>query len=307
MTMVDIPEAERPFFGKRPVKSRHNLAGNSAFCDEEVARILDETPSSAIKVWQCGTSPTRFADWQPVQLPKLSGQDIVACVKRGRLWVNIQRVDLRSQWYADLTKRLYGDLSDQCAHFKPLFMHTYLLVSSPGAFVYLHMDSYENFFWCLRGSKKFHLYPPRDRRMISQQRVEDICSGAEDFFQWEPLFDQLKTEVDVSPGDMMSWPQHSPHQVFNLEDDSLTVGLGTFHGTGPGIKMIETYCASKFFRDQLPAFRKSLDPERPSAPVQRATYRLARRAKRIRVQVKHRPEPQLRLDPEAGSGVSPLR
>ena len=298
---VHVAPGDRATFGQRPIKVQHELQHGTLFDNGALIELLTRYPRERIRVWWAGTDPTQLADWQPVDTTGVSGAEMFTCLMKGRLWINLQRVDLVDDRFARLSQGLYSSLSAQCPQFKTDYVHSYVLLSSPKAFVYLHLDSYENFFWCVRGGKTFHLYPPNDRRMVSQALMEDICAGADDFFPYNPSFEALRQVYQVVPGEMMSWPQPSSHQVFN--NDEINIGYGTFHGTSQGHRYVLDFTASRYFRDHWPQLHGPVRHDTLAALLRRNAYRVARRLGVVS-------EPPatlfwacLRLDPAAPEGI----
>jgi len=247
----------------------------ATYDDQSLIDLLERHPRTGLRAWTSGDDPKKFSDWQPVDTTGLNGEELFECLMHGRLWINMQRIDQHYENHRDASAELYRQLSEQCPHFKVEYIHSYLLLSSPKAFVYLHLDSYENFFWCIRGGKTFHLYPRDDERMVSQELMEDICSGADDFFEYRPEYDSMRTEYTVSPGDMLSWPQNSPHQVFN--NGELNVGLGTFHGTQEGQQRVLNYASSWYFRNQMPLLHGTVRHGSVPTKLRSFGYRVARK------------------------------
>jgi len=198
-----------------------------------------------------------------------------------------------------LATRLYADLSEQCPQFSPTYIHSYILVSSPNAVVYLHLDSYENLLWLVRGGKEMHLFLPADRRMVDDSLMEDICSGADDFFAYDPSYEDFGRTYHLTAGEFMSWPQHSPHWVRN--NDQLNVGLGTFHGTVDGERRTLDYVANGYFRQRWPLLAGTVRHGSVSALARRTAFRMMRRFKGVPARpatefwAKHQLDPDSRI------------
>lgn len=301
---LEVPLEDRASFGKRPIKSRHNMQEMGIFKDQEIIDLLSEYPRSKLRVWSSGADPMSFGEWQPVETTGVSGEEMFECLMKGRLWINLQRIDVLDESYARMSKSFYEALEEQCPHYKVDYIHSYVLLSSPNAFVYLHLDAYENFFWCVRGGKKFDLYPTNEGTIIGQGLMEDICAGEDDFFEYRPEYGWLRREYHVVPGDMMSWPQHSPHQVFN--NDQLNVGYGTFHGTAAGERCVLNYVASRYLRENMPWLHGRVkDGSLPTA-IRRDIYRLARRLGLVKPLPPTEFWASVILDSRSPDGIKPL-
>jgi hypothetical protein len=272
--LVTIGEQQRGTIGRVPNVATHALNRLDWFGDEQLVDLFDHFPRNRLRVWQSRANLKNFTDWEPVDTTGVSGHEMLECLYKGSLWFNFQRIDLVDRRFDSLSSRLYREIGEQSKDFSVDFIHSYLLVSSPNAMVYLHLDAYENMLFVIRGNKKFYLYPPADSRMIALETLEDICAGGEDFFEYHAEFDNWAKTFSIGPGQFFSWPQHSPHRTSN--NDELSVSLGTFHGTRAGIKRVEQLTADRYFRTSFPtlpfatAAGKLLD-------VKRFGYRVARR------------------------------
>jgi hypothetical protein len=128
--------------------------------------------------------------------------------------------------------------------------HSFLLISSPNAIVYLHADYTPNMLWHIRGTKRIWIYPAYDKRTVSRERIEEICSGGDDGLEYKAEYDNYATVFELGPGDTASWPARSPHRVVN--SNNLNVSLSTFHQTVDDHELIENHCADYFFRRTFP-------------------------------------------------------
>ena len=302
---IHVPETEREFFGRRPILSKHNVHTTPYFDDSELVQIMDSIPRSNLRVWSADREANDLSSYMYVDTTGITGKDILDCVKRGKFWVNLQRVDKFFGQFKALSAELYGGLTAQCPHLDTTFVHSYILISSANMYFQLHVDSYENMFWCARGGKTFYLYPPSDQRVAPQEVMEDICAGVrEDFLPHTRENESLRKEFRVLPGDLLSWPQHSPHEFIN--NDQLNVGLGTFHGTTRSTKRILNYQSSRYFRETMPFMRSRVDHDSFGMTVRRNLYRAIRKITPAPPSKKVDLWTSYRLDPEHPACLSKL-
>lgn len=302
---VHVPEEDRPLFGSKAIKSRHNLHETNFFGDDELVEILDNIPRRNLRVWTADHRSKDSSAYMYVDTTGVSGKEILECVKKGEFWINLQRVDKFFDQFKTVSRKLYEDLARQCPHFNVDFTHSYILLSSPNIYFQLHVDSYENMFWCVRGGKHFYLYPPANPRVASREFMEDICAGVrEDFLPHVEANRSLRKEIPILPGDLLSWPHHSPHEFVN--NDEFNVGLGTFHGTRVGAKRILNYQASRYFRENFPLFRGSIRHDSLSMTMRRNLYRGMRKIGRLPETKKIDFWTNFRLDPEQSNCISKI-
>ena len=92
-----------------------------------------------------------------------------------------------------------------------------LLISSPGVQVYCHVDADANMLWHLKGRKKVWVYPARDTRFAPQNYVEEIIGEARhENVPYQRWYDEHAFSHELAEGEVVSWPQHSPHRVENI-------------------------------------------------------------------------------------------
>src|ERR1051326_1898484 len=134
--LIDWCKGEFDARGDRPLAAHHTLAELDLFSDETLVDILDQYPRNRLQAWTMGTDPKRREDWQPVDTTGVSGKDLLAAVKSGRLWYNILRLDLFDRRYREIIDRLYSEMAEASPGFKPLSAVGKLLLPSPNPMVY---------------------------------------------------------------------------------------------------------------------------------------------------------------------------
>lgn len=267
-------DEEAKSFGITPKMGRHRLHELPLFSDESLLQIIESYPRNKMRVFASGVDPTRRAqDWQAVDTTGASAADILQAVRVGRMWLNLQRIDTIDPRFKELGDGLYAEIGRRSPHFKPLYVnHSFLLVSSPNAIVYLHADYTPNMLWHIRGTKRIWIYPAYDERVASRQRIEEICSGGDDGLAYKAEYDNYATVFELGPGDTASWPARSPHRVVN--SNNLNVSLSTFHQTIDDNELIEKHCVDYFFRQTFPAALRV----KSGFPLKRFVYKVCSKA-----------------------------
>lgn len=290
-------------FGVAPQSCRHRVHELPWFDDEGLIRLIDAQPREKLRVFMSGTDPMhRQRDHQPVDTEGVNGAEILESVRRGKLWVNMQRIETVDPRFDELGRRLYGELADQCPHFHPAWINrAFLFISSPGAMVYLHADYQPNMLWHIRGRKTIWIYPAYDERIVSLDRIEEICAGGEDDIDYRPEFERYGKGFAIGPGETVSWPARAPHRVEN--GDSVNVSLSTFHETIEDYARVLGHRADYMLRTRAPLLFRGLGGRHVPAAIKKAGY-LA--MSRMGLE-KGRPVKQYyakwRIDPEAPNGV----
>lgn len=285
---VELPSAERQRFGVEPVQGRHDLADHPLFADAALARLLDGFPREHLQAHCSGSDPARLSDNHRVDLGDVDGAALLRAVRRGRLWLNLTRVDRIDAGYRQLIDQLYEQMVILLPGFAPEASQGTLLISSPSAQVYYHADAPPSVLWHLRGRKRVWIYPHHDVRYLDPRHLEDIFAGVRhEYLPYQPGYDTAAIVHDLAPGQWLAWPQNAPHRVSNL--DGLNVSLATEHHTAHSRRRFRTQVANRFLRTRLGIRELSTETEGAMALAKTLTQRVARRLGLDPLTVHHQP------------------
>ncbi len=290
--------------GQHPLAARHRLAEMELFSDEELVDLLDRYPRNRLQAWTMGTDPLHREDWAPVDTTGVSGKDLLAAVKSGRIWYNILRLDLFDPKYREVVDRLYGEMAEISPGFRPVSTVGTLLLSSPNAQVYYHADGPPTTLFHVRGHKRMWIYPLQER-FVSQHMLEEIFGSAMDEeIPYSPEFDKSAEVFDLGPGDLVWWPQNWPHRIENL--DSLNVSFSTRYHTDASEQRKLIYNANRFFRRKLGISKLSVSESGAGSFAKCFAYRLCRRLGWDNETEGYIYKAKVRVDPRGNLGLSPL-
>jgi hypothetical protein len=255
--------------------AQHRLDSLGLFDDDRLAELLDRHPPKDLGINTMGVDPVNRRDWQEGRAGKLTGRDLLEAARTGRIWLNVRRVMDHHPEYAELVVALYADLERTCPGLETFNHSANLLISSPTAMVYYHLDCPVNMLWHLRGRKRVWAYP-LEAGLVSDETIEGVlCGERSEELDFRPEWDELAVVHDLEPGEMITWPQHTPHRVVNTE--GLNVSLSTEHMTARAVRRNNVFLANRHFRNLLGgAWRRTeLDGWRPAA--KEFALRVARR------------------------------
>jgi hypothetical protein len=181
---------------------------------------------------------------------------------------------------AELVNDVYNELEAGNPKFRAEDRTANLLISSPGAIVPYHVDMPVNMLWHLRGRKRVWVYPPFDARFASLTSLENVCTGrwSEDV-PYEPEWDKYALTFDAEPGQLITWPQLTPHRVTNLE--GLNVSLSTEHKNATARRRLNVHEANFLLRRRTGIAPASADVHGPVAYAKQALARVARLSSRL--------------------------
>lgn len=274
-----VPWSEEDFrqFGRRFQKGRHRLADTGLFGDEALARLIDAYPRHLLQAFVMGVDPTHMEENIPVDTKGVRGADAIEAVKRGRLWFKLLRIHEWKGPYAETIHQLYQELARRSPKFRPMTTGAVLFFGSTGSQVYFHLDAKPNMLWHIRGRKRFWMYPALDTSLVSQKCLEDVYNMVTDEdVPFREEFDKRATVFELDPGDVLSWPQNSPHRVMVTE--GMSVSLGTLHETEESFRRSYVIGANSLLREKFGIQNLSM-AERGLVPSAKAfMFRAARRA-----------------------------
>ncbi len=286
------------------VLAQHGLVETGLFSDENLARILDNHPDSELTISTMGDDPTRF-EWWEGDRNGVSGEQIIRLVHAGRLWLNVRRILEFDREIREAVDAMYAEMEAKAPGFKAEQRSANLLISSSTAIVPYHVDMPVNMLWHIRGRKRVWVYPHFDLRFVSQTVLEKVCAGelSEDV-PYDPAFDRFALVFDVEPGQLLTWPQLTPHRVQNL--GGFCVSLSTEHKNPRARRRINVHEANYWLRRNCGLFGKSVSVDGWKAHAKQALIRGVRVMRRLSV---GKPKEQFaytkvfKIDPEHPSGI----
>ena len=211
--------------------ARHRLHESGLFTDEGLAKIIDAHPDGQLTITRMGTDTNRF-EWREGARNGVAGETLIELVREGRFWLSVRKVNDLQPQVRELVDAVYGELEAHTPGFRTQTRFANLLISSPNALVHYHIDPPVNILWHLRGKKRVFVYPPFDYRFVSQEVIEKVCAGefTEDV-PYHPDFDRYALTFDLEPGQVLTWPQMTPHRVNNFEGLNVSLSIDHRHAT----------------------------------------------------------------------------
>ncbi len=227
---TDWKNQNAALFGQHTIVAGHGLAQSALFSDGLLAALIDAAPEGTyhVNTMDPGTHDPRTR--REGTIDGLSGAEVIAAVKSGRIWILLQNPGEIDPEYAGLLTDIYDELHDRVPGLKTYRQKMSLLISSPNVQVYYHADIPGQTLWQVRGTKRVYIYPNK-APFLPQPALEKIILGEahEISLEYEAWFDDYAQVVELSPGHMAHWPLNCPHRVVN--GDSLNVSFTTEHWT----------------------------------------------------------------------------
>jgi len=293
------------------LRARHRLHESPLFGEAGLCRMLDAHPRDEIHIHtMSGTSAA--PEYRDADIGESSGAEVLEAVRRGKLWVSVLDMQEHHPACEELLADMYAELEATCPGFRSYadsrLMN--LLISSPRAEVFYHADASLNMLWHLRGRKRLYVYPPWDERFLDAGQREMCLLGTLVDGPWRPELDAEASVFNMDPGDVVTWPQSTPHRVVNLE--GLNVSLSTEHYTPDARRRKLVAGANWWLRNRWRIPARSLEIRGPAALAKRTAFRAARLARRLidarAALVPEDPAPPItiRVDPSGPDGYIEL-
>ena len=226
MTQVfkDLPEDFVSEFGRKPVMAEHNLHKREMFSDAGLASLLDRYPRDQFNLYTMNNDQSDAKRvFRRGNAGDLSGAEILDAIYRGRLWLNLRGVNDVLPDYKDLCNEMFDDMEDIAPSLKTISRDCGVLISSPKARVFYHLDIPRVSLWQIRGSKNVYVYPT-GAPYASDEQIEGIMLGeSEEEIAYNAEYDKGCTHFKLTEGQMLTWPQMAPHKVEN--DDCVNISL----------------------------------------------------------------------------------
>lgn len=239
-------------FGHKPILAEHNLHQRPMFSDAGLADLLDRYPREELNLYTMGTDLTdRQNGFRRGLAGDLNGAEIVQAINRGRLWLNLRAVNDHIPEYDALCDEMFGEMDSLVPGLKTLKRDCGVLISSPNARVYYHLDIPCVTLWQIRGSKKVYVWPNGEPYADDVQIEAIVLKEREEEINYDPSFESAATCYAMTPGKMLTWPQMAPHRVDN--DDCVNISLSCEFLTLPSLLRANAVYTNGVLRRKLGA------------------------------------------------------
>ena len=231
--LTDWTDEHAEGFTKRTIVASHNLHERKMFSDDGLIELLDRFPREAFNLYTMDSVNGGKETFRRGLIGDLSGEQILEAIKRGMLWVNLRRANDHMEEYDKLCDEMFGELDSRSNGVKSFKRDVGVLISSPNARVFYHLDIPLVTLWQIKGEKTMYVYPT-GAPYVRDEQLEGIVLGeTEEEVDYDPAFDADAQTVKLTPGLMTSWPQNAPHRIDN--GDCINVSLSCEFLTLPAL------------------------------------------------------------------------
>lgn len=209
-------------FGRTVQRFRHTLHQRPLFTDQGLIDLLDRYPAKNIGVFTMGDT---IDTWRRGRLGEIGGAELLDRVREGRIWLNLRGASDSDPELGAIRDDIFRETRDRVSNFHPFRTDAGLLISSPRARVFYHLDIPRVMLFHLRGQKRFYVYP-RQEDFVHPRDLENVARGrTEEEIPFTDSLDAGAEMFDLEPGDMVHWPQNAPHRIDNGDDLNVSLSV----------------------------------------------------------------------------------
>lgn len=95
-------------WGAQTARLRHTLHENSLFSDDVLASLIERMPQAISPINTMAGSGHDVSSWAYCDRSGLSGHEVLEAIKRGRLWINLQKIEEHDSRFEALLDEMYA-------------------------------------------------------------------------------------------------------------------------------------------------------------------------------------------------------
>ncbi|MEM8648928.1 MAG: transcriptional regulator [Pseudomonadota bacterium] len=216
-------------FSEHTLILQHRLQDLPHFRRENLIALIEKAPDDVYDLVRMGAVGSNKHQWRRGFKEGTSGEDILTAIEEGRFWISLQGLQDWDEGFAQVTEKIFADIARKVPTFKSFKHKTGMLISSPGAQVYYHMDIPGQSLWQIQGEKDVYVYP-NSEPFLKDKQMENVFLGVtEEEIEYHDWYDDFADKITLKPGMMAHWPLNCPHRVEN--HDMVNISLTTEHYT----------------------------------------------------------------------------
>ncbi len=283
-----------------PLRLEHRLHKHPLFSMEALADLVDRYPREQYALVHMGAQKERRL-WREGEIGGMSGASVIDAISKGRMWLNLRNVGQVDKRYREVLDEIFEEVRRNVPGYDTYARTSGILISSPNAQVYYHIDLPGQSLWQLHGKKRVYLYPDKPPFLTHEQLERVALYEVEVDVPYEPWYDEHAMVMEISGGEMLHWPLNAPHRVENL--DCLNVSMTTEYWTEYVRRRQMINMANGILRDKLGVTPKSVATSGPGFWAKAALQAGVRRSGLLKKARRARRPVEFRLDPQTPGQV----
>lgn len=216
-------------WAKAPLRLAHRLSEHPLYSLDALAEVIEGYPRQHYALVEMGPQGSNRRLWREGDIGRLSGREVIEAIKRGRMWLNLRNISGVDRRYKEVLDQIFEEVRANVPGYTTYDRTCGILISSPNAQVYYHMDLPGQSLWQLHGQKRVYLYPTTAPYLTGEQLERIALYEVEVDIPYDATYDKDAIVFEIGPGEMLHWPLNAPHRVENL--DCLNVSMTTEYWT----------------------------------------------------------------------------
>lgn len=195
----------------------HGLADRGFASDAALSSLLDRYPADLFDINLYDYDDAGQVSLRTGARGRLSGENLLAAIKQGRLWVNLREVERGWPELWDAALADYRRIAAAYPGLKAVNHGGQLILSSPKARVPYHFDAAGVVLFHMRGRKRVFVYPGDEAHLPETAMEQVVARQTTEELPYTRDFEADARIVDLEPGQALTWPIYAPHRVENLD------------------------------------------------------------------------------------------
>ncbi|MGE0854913.1 MAG: hypothetical protein AB7L18_02365, partial [Hyphomicrobiaceae bacterium] len=279
--------------GKAPLRIEHRLNSHPLYSLDALADLIDTYPRAHYSLVHMGAQKERRL-WREGEIGGMSGRQVIEAISKGRMWLNMRNIGAVDQRYREVLDQIFEEVRQHVPGYVTYARTSGILISSPNAQVYYHMDLPGQSLWQIHGRKRVYLYPDKPPFLTFEQLERISLFEVEVDIPYEPWYDEHAKVFEIGGGEMLHWPLNAPHRVENL--DCLNVSMTTEYWTETIRRRQMINMANGILRHKMGLNPRSVATSGPGFWAKAALQAGVRRAGLLKKERKARRPVEFRLD-----------
>jgi hypothetical protein len=269
-------ETHSELWGHQTIRLEHSLHRQPAFSLDEIARLIEAHPRAHYSLVKTGARGAHRV-WREGEIGTLSGRQVIEAISRGGLWLNLREVSAVDRRYRTMIDHMFAEVAAKVRGFEAQTLVAGILISSPDAQVYYHVDLPGQGLIQISGRKRVYVYP-NTPPFIRPEHLED-CALFQDetSIPYAAWYDSHAQVFDLEPGQMLIWPLNAPHRIENL--DTVNVSMTVSYMNEDIRRAQVLHCANGILRHRFGHTPKSRATRGPVFFAKQVMQRLLREGK----------------------------
>lgn len=262
-------------WAKAPLRASHRLNSHPLYSFDALADLIERYPRQHYALVHMGAQGGK-REWREGDIGSLSGHEVIAAIKAGRMWLNLRNIGAVDARYREVLDQIFEEVATNVPGYDTYNRTSGILISSPSAQVYYHCDLPGQSLWQIHGKKRVYVYPTHAPFLTPEQLETIALYEVEVDMAYDPAYDQHAQVFEIEGGDMLHWPLNAPHRVENM--NTLNVSMTTEYWTQSIRRNLMVTMGNALLRNRLGIASNSTATDGPAFWAKAALQAGVRRA-----------------------------